>query len=367
MSWPIRWLAWDWASISDSPRHIGLLVARWWVRHDHEGREFLWQRLSFFVSDLSIYEALTKQLRRYPPGSIWRRALQAWLDALNEGKTFPEALEDWVPPEERLLISAGFESDSGNPASGFQDAQTFRKDLRVLREAAISVLLYPLGLLVFVGVILALASQFLLPMLEEILPVFRWPLPARAFHGLMEFIGSYGLSIAVGMAMMLLIAVWSLPRWSDRNRADRFIPWSWFRLYQGAAVLMALSALLQSKIPLDAALAKVARISNPWTKARIQNSLLRLSNAAEPGVALDTGLWTKEVAMDIRDLAESGHFDSAIFSVSREIVRNTDKAIRRTTLWLKAVLLVLTVILILWLVGSVFLVVIQSASTLSTL
>lgn len=356
----------SWASVSSLPTRMTLHLARWWVRHDHEGREFLWQRLGFFVSEISIYEALTKQLRRYPQGSIWRRALQAWLEALNEGDTFPDALRDWVPPAERLLIAAGFDSHSGNPASGFQDAQTFRNDLRLLRESALSVLLYPLGLLGLVALILGLASQFLLPMLEEILPVFQWPLPARAFHGLMEFFGTYGIGLSVGVALLASLALWSLPRWSSRQRADRFIPWSWYRLFQGAAVLMALSALLQSKIPLDAALAKVAKISNPWTKARIQNALLRLSNAAEPGVALDTGLWTKEVAMDIRDLAESGHFDSAIFSVSREIVRNTDKAIRRTTLWLKAVLLVLTVILILWLVGSVFLVVIQAASSLST-
>jgi type II secretory pathway component PulF len=219
-----------------------------------------------------------------------------------------EAMRGIAPPSELMVLNAAQISGDESVASGLRFlSETVEKTERMTRviRGAVN---YPLFLLVLMAAIATGFSIFAVPVLEEIMPVEQWPAVGKALHAVSLMIRHYGLLMAAAFVATLGAFFYSLGHWTGswRVRVDRYLPYSLYRDYSGALLIVSLASLMRSGVSLRSALEQALQYANPWMRWHVRKILTRLSssNAVNFGQAFATGVLSTDLEDRITDASE---------------------------------------------------------------
>jgi type II secretory pathway component PulF len=219
-----------------------------------------------------------------------------------------DALRGVAPASELMVLNASQISGDESVAAGLRFlSETVEKTERMTRTMRGAVN-YPLFLLVLMAAIATGFSVFAVPVLEEIMPVDQWPTVGKILHSVSLLIRHYGVLMALGFVTILGVFFYSLNNWVGpwRSKVDSYLPYSLYRDYSGALLIVSLASLMKSGVSLRSALEQAMRYANPWMRWHLHKILTRLSSrdATNFGQAFATGVLSPELEDRIADASE---------------------------------------------------------------
>lgn len=245
------------------------------------------------------------------------------------GGSFTAALDSVAPSTDLMVLDAA--ERTGHLPEGLRFLADSIRQQRIMKKALSSALVQPVALLGIVLSIMLGFAAFLTPILVQVLPVDKWPLPGRIVHGLSHAMYAH-IGLIVPLTMLTLVSfVYSLPRWTGRSRvwADRVLPWSVYRDFNGALLLVAFSGQVRHGVGVKEALMSLRVSATPWMAWQISTILRRLDRYPDqPGKAMGTGLFAPELALRIEDFARRSSFELALHKVGQSVIERTTTRVK---------------------------------------
>lgn len=281
-------------------------------RTNRKGRTRIYRKLQGM---LAMNESLGRSLERLwynvtdmgkNPDKPAAKALRDWLNKDRQGASLSEAMAGWVPTNELFMIRAG--EESGTVANSFGVILSLGDSGKAMKAAISQAITYPLFMLLLIGAVLWMFGVNMLKPMKQFAP----PQVMESMAGLVLVSGiveNYGLIILALIGVVIFIISSTMPVWKGdiRIKFDMYPPWSWYRIWQGSAFLLSLSALLSASVPLKRALEVLEEQSGPWLKERIfatRQEVLRGRNLGEALRAVKMNFPDPQVALDLEILAE---------------------------------------------------------------
>jgi type II secretory pathway component PulF len=286
----------------------------------------MYKRLkSYIEEEFAVYESLVKFKTRFDKKKDYRgKIIAIWLEKMNHGVSFSNAIAGWVPDSELNLISAGEEGQGLD--KGLSEAIKFSLSGKEIKAAVIGGISYPAILLLVVLGFVSMFSLQMAPAYLGILPLERWPDMGQYLYAVSTFLVKYwyvifGILAVLGVAIGSTISFW---RGNVRELADKIPPWSVYKVYHSSSFLIALASMMQSGVPLNDALKKLKKTSSVWLGAYIEEMMKNLRRGGKNfGQHLNVGLLDEETAGDVIDYSELGKFEQAVYSIGEENLKNS--------------------------------------------
>lgn len=219
-----------------------------------------------------------------------------------------QALRGIMPSNDLIMIDAIQTAGDAALSRGlyFMSETVEKVDnmIRTVRKAVV----YPIILFVIFAGLLTGFSFFAVPVLEELMSPDKWPLPGRILYVISSTIRHYGLYMLMVLLVVVIAFVKSLPNWHGdvRKRVDNWVPYSLYRDFSGAMLIVSLSSLMRTGVSLRSSLERAIRFSTPWMRWHLQQILRGLASehAAKFGQAFRTGVLSLEMEDRVQDAAE---------------------------------------------------------------
>lgn len=318
--------------------------AKWSLRNDRKQRFRIYRKLQGM---LAMNEALSRALERlwYNASDMGRKtdrpaamALQEWLKKDRAGETLSESMNGWIPSADLYMIRAG--EESGQVSNALLAIMHVGDSAQRMRQAILYAVSYPLFMLLLLSGVFWLFGVNLVQNMRKAAP----PKVMEAMGGIAgvsDFIMNNGIFLAIFIFGGIAFISGTMPYWKGQTRVkfDRYPPWSWFRIWQGSAFLLGLSALLKAQVPLKRAVEILEEESNPWMRERLhaaREEILRGRNLGEALRASGFEFPDPQVALDLEILSERADVGSIIDVVTKEWIEeqidelNTQAQVVRT-------------------------------------
>ena len=212
-------------------------------------RSRIWKQLAKLLQNrMHLHEALRllkfqAEERKSPLANVYTHILHK----LGRGRTLGAALDGLASREETLLISSA--QDSSRLAGGLLLASKVLDAKSSIRKSLIGALAYPLMLLLLIVIMMLIVAERVMPQLAMLSDPETWQGAAYALYLQSSFISSWR-GTALGIAILILICVvfFSFANWTGSRRriADRFVPWSIYRLTIGTLWLYAVATRMRA-------------------------------------------------------------------------------------------------------------------------
>jgi len=245
------------------------------------------------------------------------------------GVSLSGALKKWASPAETMLIFSG--EKGGDAAQGLREAIFFTESKRKITETLVKSLIYPIVLfLALIGLYMVFSYQ-VLPAMIQLLPVEKWPAISKKMYHVLMFVRE-DLGWAAAVLAFVIVGIGStLTRWTGKVRsvADKFPPYSTYRVINGSGFLLALSGMMKSGTSIRDALLNMRSHATPYLRSKIDLSIENLAKGQTPGEALDTGLFDNETAVSLDIFGDSSSFSESIELIGKESVDETIKGLQK--------------------------------------
>lgn len=306
---------------------VEMAFARFMFSVDTSGRRRLWLKLAKLIGHgVQMLSALgDMRKRRIDAGSTGHPetiALGEWSKKLHNGKHLSEALTGWVPPGERMLISAG--EQSGNMAGALKSVARVLEARREINAAVVKGLAYPFFLLLMsFGVMYLFGFKIVPAFTTGALKNAHWTGIALAMISVSLFIRDWLWLIAGSFVAVVVAFFVTLPFFDGpiRVKLDRYAPYSIYRVIQGSSWLIAMAALVEAGMRIESALHGMSETAGPWLKARLNACATEMGSGRNLGDALNrTGYEfpDREIIDDLAVYAGLGGFDEALAILGKE-------------------------------------------------
>lgn len=239
---------------------------------------------------------------------------------MSSGIDFAEALARWVPTSEVMSIRAGMRS--GDPVTGMKNTIDALDASSSMMSTIFGKLTYPAVLLIALFGLIFFFSVAIIPKMAEVMNPELWPDPAKRLNDMATFVREdWYWVIAVVVVLSILIS-YSLSRLVGRVRdvLDYFPPFSFYKAFHGANLLISLAALMRSGIPFVAALEDMKRLSSPYICRHLEKMTKKMAEGASLGEALDTGLLSTDMMVSVYMMSHNANFQAAIYEIGRQAV-----------------------------------------------
>ncbi len=240
------------------------------------------------------------------PTAAAAMAVQQWLERSRQGMTLADMLNGWIPARELMLLRAG--EESGNVAKAVSSIMTVDESAEKMRKAILSAVTYPAFIfLLMAGVLWMFGVNLIEPLRKSAPPQVFAQLAGLA--SVSDLVRNHGITILAGVGAFVAFVIASLPRWRGLVRAkfDMFPPYSWYRIWQGSAFLLSMSALLSSQVPLRKCFEILLQGASPWLEERMESARQEILRGRNLGEALRLGglnFPDPQLARDLEILAE---------------------------------------------------------------
>jgi type II secretory pathway component PulF len=276
---------------------------------------------------------------------------------VQNGRLLSEALEEWIPRTEQMIILAGEQSGrlEGTLLAVVDVVQAEKK----IKGVIIGGIAYPFAVLALTLVYIYIFGTRVIPEFARVLDPAKWHGAARSLYVMSEFVRNWML-LAIIVLVVLVVGVFvSMPRWRGNVRVifDRFAPYSIYRLVIGSGFLMAFSAFQFAGITVEKSLSRLATMADPWLRERLEGALLGVKSGLNCGEALRNAGYefpSKEVIDDLCVYAEYRGFGDALKMMADEWMEEGTEAISIQMKMLNGFAIVTMAIVIGWLVTGFF-------------
>ncbi|SEL08595.1 Type II secretory pathway, component PulF [Roseateles sp. YR242] len=259
------------------------------------------------------------------------------------GGSLSQALIGLVPNAELILIDALQGGGDNGLARGLyflsDTVEKVDQMFRTVRKAVV----YPVILMVLFAALLTGFSLFAVPILADLLPPERWPPLGKVLYAVSYLVSHYGLLLALGVVGLLVTFGMSLPRWQGvvRRRLDRLAPYSLYRDFSGAMLIVSISSLMRAGVSLRSSLERATRFSSPWMRWHLRQILSRLSSEQSThfGQAFSTGVLNKALEDRVQDASERRDPIAAFVKIGIGSIDRIERSIQASAGRLNAILM----------------------------
>ncbi|GAA4023205.1 type II secretion system F family protein [Actimicrobium antarcticum] len=338
---------------------------RWWAgfQFSEGARLRLYRKISKMLANglplLKILEELRE--RASNNGEKPQEAMAIVLDdcrrLIQNGSSFGEALKNWAPDTECMIISAGEQSGQLERTllSVIEVVQAGKK----IKSVIIAGLTYPIAILVLILCYLYVFGTRVIPEFAKVVDPTLWRGSAKSLYVMSRWVQHGMLPLVVALILVFGLVIWSMPRWRGNLRVliDHVAPYSIYRLVVGSGFLMAFAALQHAGITVEKSLIRLSDMAEPWLRERLDGALLGVKSGMNCGEALrgsGYGFPSDEVIDDLCVYAEYKGFSQALQTLADEWM---DEGVETVSLQMKVlngVAIVLLAVVISWLVTGFF-------------
>lgn len=254
------------------------------------------------------------------PGEPLAIAIAAWGKALNNGKTFSDALKGWAPNRERLMLSVGDVSDL---ESALLNLIKVTEGSTKMVRPIIGAVTYPSFLTMMSVLIIYAIGVYMVPPMIDAAPNVVWRGMARDLVDLSAWIKDNWLIAFATLPTIMAIIYFTIGIWTGKVRAifDNLPPWSLYKVFTGISWLLALSALVKGGTPVSTAMRALRRDSSRYLKERIDKTLVFINNGDNLGQALaktKLNFPDPEIISDLKIYSELDNFEEALDNLANE-------------------------------------------------
>lgn len=245
---------------------------------------------------------------------------------MSTGTDFSDALAKWIPLPEVMSIRAGMKS--GDPVTGMRNTIDALDASSSMMGTIIGKLSYPAILLLALCGLIYFFSVAILPKIASVMDPASWPPPAKTLNNMSTFVRDDWYIIVIIIAALAFLVNWSLPRVTGRLRTilDVFPPYSFYKAFHGANILISLASLMRSGIPYVNALEELAKLSTPFLREHLEKIIYNMSDGRDIGEAMDTGLFSSEMMVSIHMMSQNADFQAAIHEIGKSaVLRSIEK------------------------------------------
>lgn len=280
--------------------------------------------------------------------------LEGMATQFNAQGTFFDALEASGNPPETGLVAAG--EEAGKLAETLMFTAMTLEAEKTIQGVIKGAFVYPVVLVLSLLGTLWYSAAYIAPELDHSVKGMVWSGQAAAYFSVGKFIDGPGMvGILAAIAVVVLSIRWTLPRWAGVGRAtaDRFPPWSLYRLLYGVRFMTALSTLIQAGIPMAQAIWRLSEDGNTYLRSRLDSILFYIRQGKGFGDALqETGydFPDAEIVDAMRVYARMADFQRLLKESSG---RWLDIALERTRAQARAVNVLMTLlvgVVLMWIV-----------------
>lgn len=297
---------------------------------------------------------------RFSPGYVakgdFRAAiLNEWLERIATGERFSDAVKEWVPSNEFMLIAAGERGKGLGP--GMLDAAGMSQANAQIKKTIVGNSIQPIVLVLALLAMFILFQRKMVPIFKVIKPVETWPSSAMKLYNISYFVDHYLLLVLAALIGIGYGLILTLPRWRGawRQRFDAMPPWSIYRTQQASSFLIGLASLLRAGVPLNAALQMMHRNGTPYFRWHLERMMYTLSGGLNQGIALNTGLLDRETAGEVEDYSRMRSFREAIEEMGKRTMEESLERIQNNMGMLKNVMLIVVAGSVLWIYATTYL------------
>lgn len=250
-------------------------------------------------------------------------AMRQWSKKMDEeGLTFSEALEGWVPASERMLIMSG--EDSGDIEDAFKNCIETTTATKEMVGTIVGKLTYPIILISLLFGVIAAFSLLIVPILTSISPPERWPSVSQDLYTLSQFTTAnwHWVLLSIFAIVITLSKSLGIVTGPARTLLNKVPPYSMYRSFQSSVLIMSLSSMMRSGVPIQDSLRLISNASNRYIKSEIDKILSRLDSGMQEGQAFKTGFFDDETKVDIAVYAETDNIAVHMDTIGRSAIKN---------------------------------------------
>lgn len=298
--------------------------------------------------------------------SIMPQVYAKWRRNVENGMNFGQCVGPYVPNAEAILLESG--AESGFLVDSLHNAANTVEQQAKIRGAIISNAAYPVLLLAMLVAALILASYMVIPTFAGILPIEKWEGVAYVVARTTGIIRDYGIYFLISFVAIIILVAYSLPRWSGKSRrhVENIIPWNLYRMWQGSAFLLAVSAVMNAGVKLDeVSLGRITRNADPYLAQRVNAIKRGIISGANLGEALHQSGFSfpdEDIISDLRIYAKLRGFDKNLVRIVQSWIGDLVEKVGVIMKILNTVVLFLIAIVIGMLISSLYAVVQQIQS-----
>lgn len=291
------------------------------------------------------------------------------LDGMKNGLSFGDAVRGWVPAEDAMILEAT-ESSDDFPGYLARYCEVVKKRRQIF-STIIGGLIYPAALISAVYGIAFYFGAEVVPKIEGLLPTEEWAGPARFLLLLGQFADRVAIPALAFLVSVVVVITALLPRWAGAGRsvADRLPVFSLYRMYTGISFLISISSLVQGGLSVMNAVERVRPMATPYVRFRLNRVRSGMLNGLNFGAALHasgTGWPDPTMNLSIKVFADTHDLSAQLHRISEDWLERGRERIERSIGLIRALVLLLVFGIILGIVGGMYSLQDQIASSLSS-
>ncbi|WP_177326630.1 MULTISPECIES: type II secretion system F family protein [Plesiomonas] len=214
------------------------------------------------------------------------------LSEMEEGtRSIGELFRPWIPEHEALILQAADKIGQEALPAVLDDLIYSIQVRKRIAKILLKAVLYP-AILSFCGIgILMMYAIDVIPKLSLVSPPDSWPTSSHIFYSLSNFVNDYIFLISIGGISLYALFFVSLPMWTKRLAklrifADRYPPYSLYKILNGCSFMLSLSVMIKAGISMNDALGEIEKIATPWLKDRVQGAIYNVARGKGLGESL---------------------------------------------------------------------------------
>jgi type II secretory pathway component PulF len=325
---------------------------------------------------LNLYRKIAKMLSNDLPllkilEELWKRAsddgrkpnepMAIVLDdckrMVQNGRMLSEGLEWWIPKTEQMIIMAG--EQSGRLEAILISVIDVVQSGKKIKNVIIGGVAYPIAILILILGYVYIFGTRVIPEFARMVDPTTWRGSAKSLYIMSLLVQNWMPYVVIALVGTFVAVFVSMPRWRGNVRVvlDNFAPYSIYRLMAGSSFLMAFSSLQFAGITVEKSLIRIADMSDPWLRERLEGALLGVKSGLNCGEALKNagyGFPSKEVVDDLCIYAEYKGFADALKVLADEWMEDGVEKISAQMKVLNGMSIVVLAFVIGWLVTGFF-------------
>lgn len=317
-------------------------------------KALLRNRFSLMDALERMYQIYSKDGRK--PTETMAIAVTCWMQQIRNGDTFSVALRGWAPSTELLMLSVG---DVSNLEEALDNTIKVVEGIKRMKEPVFAAVSYPLFLMLMVIFLIYGVGAFMVPPMVSAVPDLKWEGTAKSLVDLSNFVQENPYPLFLTLPTIVFLVCLTFPRWKAESRAiaDKFPPWSIYRIFIGVGWLLSLSALVRAGTPVSKALRSLRADANAYLLYRIDKALTYVNNGDNLGDALyktRLAFPDEEVVGDLRIYAELDNFSEALTRLSEDWLEDSVKDVQKKAAALNGVAILMIAVIVAWAVMGTF-------------
>ncbi|MCL2889859.1 MAG: type II secretion system F family protein [Alphaproteobacteria bacterium] len=342
---------------------LDILYSKIYFRMSTAKRMELYRKLaSLLRNDFTLMDALDRVYQVESEGGRketepFAIALKSWQENLERGLSFPDAVRQWVPINEALMLSVG---DVSKLSIALDNVVRVGEGVQRISAAMRDAIMYPLFLFILTFIIIVAVGIYLVPpLIEAAGQDIVWRGVAASLVNVSNMANVYWPALLVGFVGAGILIWWSFANWAGRTRVifDRLPPWSMYKISVSVGWMMSLAAMVASGGSIPVALKTLADNSGKYLRDILERTNRFIINGENLGRALQstrTEFPNKEIIGDLAIYADMTGFDQNLTKIANDYLDSSVRRMEKLSSFMNSFGILLVSLVIAWVVFGTF-------------